>query len=197
LHRSLETTDWRLAQKKERELITQATEGKLAAGIQQFGRLTFSEAAQKNLAERMPHLAPRSAQTERERMKPLCAVFGSIKVGRISVEMLRTYVADRKAAGVANKTINLETGVLRSVMKRAKPWHLFADEIRPLPVRTQIGRAMTLDDKLRLTRTAAIKPEWQNARLAMILALNTTMRLRDQGAPLVRRGFPRGYDRNS
>src|SRR5271156_1271161 len=106
----------------------------------------------------------------------LCAVFGSMKVSRIAVEMVRAYVADRKSANVANKTINLEIGVLRSVMKRAKLWHLFADEIKPLPVHNQIGRAMTLDEKLRLTRAATTKPEWQNARLAMVLALNTTMR---------------------
>jgi len=85
-------------------------------------------------------------------------------------------MAERKAKGVANKTINLELGVLRSVMKRAKLWHLFADEIKPLPVRTQIGRAMTMDEELRLAKTAEMKPEWQNARLAMVLALNTTMR---------------------
>lgn len=94
-------------------------------------------------------------QTERERLKPLCAVFGSTKVNRITVEMVRTYMADRKAAGVANKTINLELGVLRGVVKRAKLWHLFMDEIKPLPVHTQIGRAMTLDEKLRLAKTAA------------------------------------------
>jgi len=35
---------------------------------------------------------------------------------------------------------------------------------------------MTLDEKLRLAKTTAMKPEWQNARLAMVLALNTTMR---------------------
>jgi len=35
---------------------------------------------------------------------------------------------------------------------------------------------MTLDEKLRLAKTAAMRPEWQNARLAMVLALNTTMR---------------------
>ena len=85
-------------------------------------------------------------------------------------------MADRKAANVANKTINLELGVLRGVVKRAKLWHLFTDEIKPLPVHTQIGRAMTLDEKLRLAKTAAMKQEWQNARLAMVLALNTTMR---------------------
>jgi integrase len=90
--------------------------------------------------------------------------------------MVRTYAADRKTANVANKTINLEIGVLRSVMKRAKLWHLFAEEVKPLPVHTQIGRAMTSDEKLRLTRAATTKPEWQNARLAMVVALNTTMR---------------------
>jgi integrase len=173
---SLETSDWREAQKKEKQLVAQASQGKLAPLSHQFSKFTFKEAADKNLAERIAHLAPRSVQTERERLRPLCAVFGSIKVHRITVEMVRTYAADRKAANVANKTINLEIGVLRGVIKRAKLWHLFADEIKPLPVRTQIGRAMTLDERLRLAKTAEMKPEWQNARLAMVLALNTTMR---------------------
>jgi integrase len=99
-----------------------------------------------------------------------------MRVNRITVEMVRAYVADRKAANVANKTINLEIGVLRSIIKRAKLWHLFADEIKPLPVRTQVGRAMTMDEKIRLTRAATTKPDWQNAHAAMVLALNTTMR---------------------
>ena len=173
---SLDTTDWREAQKKEKELIAQASQGKLAPVSQQFSKLSFEEGAQRNLAERIARLAPRSVQTESERLKPLCAFFGSIRVNRITVDMVRTYMADRTAANVANKTINLELGVLRGVMKRAKLWHLFMDEIKPLPVHTQIGRAMTFDEKLRLARTSAMKPEWQNARLAMVLALNTTMR---------------------
>jgi integrase len=173
---SLETSDWRQAQRKERDLIAQASQGKLAAANQQFAKLTFAEAADKNLTERMARLAPRSVQTERERLKPLCAIFGMMKVNRITVEMARTYVADRKAGGVANKTVNLEIGVLRSVLKRAKLWHVFADEVKPLPVHTQIGRAMTPEEKLRLTEFADSKPEWQNACSAMVLALNTTMR---------------------
>src|SRR5271155_32594 len=50
---SLETSDWREAQKKEKELIARASQGKLATGAQQFIKLTFAEAAQKSLAERM------------------------------------------------------------------------------------------------------------------------------------------------
>src|SRR5205807_5297645 len=135
----------------------------------QFSKLPFKEAAEQHLSERITHLAPRSIQTERERSKPLFSEFGSVKLCHITAEMIRTYVAGRKADAVANKTVNLELGVLRGVLKRAKLWHRFSDEIKPLPVHTQIGRAMTLDQKLQLLRTAAKRPEWENARLAMVL----------------------------
>src|SRR2546428_8702333 len=51
-----------------------------------------------------------------------------------------------------------------------------ADIIKPLPERGDIGRALAIDEKLRLIQTAKAKPEWGNARLALTLALNTTMR---------------------
>ena len=63
---SLDTTDWREAQAKVKELISQATQGKLAAGSRQFGRMAFSQAADVYATERLSHLAPRSAQTEME-----------------------------------------------------------------------------------------------------------------------------------
>ena len=44
---SLETSDWREAQKKEKELIAQASQGKLAAGSQQFSKLTFHRGVRK------------------------------------------------------------------------------------------------------------------------------------------------------
>src|ERR1700676_131588 len=86
------------------------------------------------------------------------------------------YIAMRKKAGVANKTVNLETGVLRGVLKRAKRWHLVSDEIKPLPVRHQVGRALSPEEKLSLQQAARKNSDWENARLAMTLALNTTMR---------------------
>src|SRR4029077_13371017 len=66
--------------------------------------------------------------------------------------------------------------ILRGVLKKAKRWHLFADEIRPLPVRQNIGRALGYDEKLRLLRVASSRPEWQSGTWAVTLALNTTMR---------------------
>ena len=173
---SLETRDWREAQAKEKELIARASEGKLTPKSHEFSRLRFSEAAERHLTERLPRLAQRSIQTERERLKPLRAYFGDTSLTRISPDTILAYIGERVKIGVANKTINLEIGVLRGMLKRARRWHLFAGEIKPLPVRHKIGRALSPEEKLRLQRAAANRPEWENARLAMTLALNTTMR---------------------
>jgi len=173
---SLETTDWREAQAKEKELIGQASQGKLTPKTRLFARLGFAEAAGRHLNDREPNLAAKSIVTERERLKPLQKYFGDVPLTRISPDMIRAYIAERRRAGVANKTINLELGVLRSVFKRAKRWHLFADEIKPLPVLHRVGRALTPDEKILLAKMATMNPDWENARLATILALNTTMR---------------------
>ena len=173
---SLDTSDWREAQSRQKEQITQASQGKLAPSSQQFARLAFSEAADRFVADRLAHLAARSVQTEKERLKPLRAYFGETSLARISTDAVRAYVAQRKETGVSNKTVNLEIGVLRGILKRARLWHLFADEIKSLPVRHEVGRALSCEEKFRLTKVASQRVEWENARLAMLLALNTTMR---------------------
>ena len=45
-----------------------------------------------------------------------------------------------------------------------------------MPVRQNVGRALNYDEKLRLLKLSASRPEWQNAAWAATLALNTTMR---------------------
>jgi integrase len=105
-----------------------------------------------------------------------CNVAAPAALARISPDTVRAYIAERKNAGVANKTVNLEMGIVRGVLKRTKRWHLFSDEIRPLPVQHQVGRALSPDEKRSLQDTAAQNSDWENARLHMTLALNTTMR---------------------
>ncbi len=68
---SLHTTRWQEAEAREKEQITQASEGKIAPSGGQFSRLAFTEAADGYIEDRKPHLAPKSILTERERLKPL------------------------------------------------------------------------------------------------------------------------------
>jgi integrase len=172
---SLQTSDWREAQSKEKDLIADAKGGKLSAIRQRFARLPFSEAAKQFLEERSPRLSPSSVQREKAGLKAFKKFF-SLPVARITPDSLLAHISERAAAGIKPATINRDLGVIRGVLKKAKRWHLFADEIKPLPVREEIGRALALDEKLRLLKVASSRPEWQNAASAAMLALNTTMR---------------------
>jgi integrase len=173
---SLETSDWREAQAKERRLIAAAQEGKLSATKNPIARLNFQDAAERFLLDRVDHLAPRSVQTERERAKAINQFLGATQVAKITVAAVQDYIRARKKSGIANATVNRELDVIRGVLKKARRWHYFADDIAPLPVRQNVGRALSYEEKLHLLKVAAARPEWQNAALAASLALNTTMR---------------------
>ncbi|MGA8150434.1 MAG: site-specific integrase [Terriglobales bacterium] len=173
---SLETTDWREAQTSQKKKIADAQAGKLSPTRQEFARLNFREAAERFLEDRKPQLAPLSIRTEKERARVVNRTFGEVPVRRLKPENILAYVRERKAAGISNATVNRELDIFRGVLKKAKRWHEFADEIHPLPVRQNVGRVLGYDEKLRLLRLAASRPEWQNAAWAAALALNTTMR---------------------
>jgi integrase len=82
----------------------------------------------------------------------------------------------RSANGVGPAAINMEIGVIRRILKRAKRWHLSSADIRPLKEPRSVGRALTYEEKVKLLRVAGQNEEWQRAEAAMSIALNTTMR---------------------
>src|SRR5581483_264641 len=170
------TRDWREALSREKELIAQAQAGKLSVAGQSFARLAFTEALKRYLEERKARTGTRSQKSEAAHAKPLSEFFGATPAGRISAEAILAYIRRRKEKGIGNVTVNMEIGILRRVLKRAKRWATVADEVPRLPERRDIGRALSHEEKVRLLRAAASRPEWEIARLAMILALNTTMR---------------------
>jgi integrase len=172
---SLETSDWREAQATEKDLIADAKAGRLSTARQRFARLPFNDAAKQFLEDRSWRLSPSSVQREKAGLKVFKNFFG-LPVARITPELILAHVNERAAAGIKPATINRDLGIIRGVLKKAKRWHLFADDIKPLPVREEVGRVLCYEGKLNLLKTAALRPEWQNAACAATLALNTTMR---------------------
>ena len=173
---SLETSDWREAQAKEKELISQASQGKLAPASQQFSKLNVMQAIERYLADRAAHVQPRSKRSEFDHAKPIQKHFGSLPISRIDADAVLKYIRERKAKGLSNTTVNMEIGILRRILKRAKRWHFVEGEVHRLPERRDIGRALQPDEKLRLLKIAQSRPEWETAYLASVIALNTTMR---------------------
>ena len=173
---SLDTTDWREAQAKEKEKIAQAADGKLAPNTNDFSRLGFGEAAERYLKTRKLELGESSFKKESALLVQPKSFFEATKLSKIRTESLLAYRDWRAETKVKPITINMEMGAIRRILKRAKRWHLVSDGLKPLKERGTVGRAMPADEKTRLERIAKSNPDWQTARLAMVLALNTTMR---------------------
>ncbi|MGO9646586.1 MAG: tyrosine-type recombinase/integrase [Terriglobales bacterium] len=188
---SLETTDWREAQAKEKELIAQASEGKLTQNSTTLARQPFGLAADDYVTARKLELAPASQAKEKQLLVQLRAHFKQEPLKAITAKRITEYRAWRASqtrAGVkagdtvqqvpcaGPATLNAELGILRRILRRARLWARVADDIRPLREPSTIGKALTEEEKQRLLKAAVMRPEWETAYLAAILCLNTTAR---------------------
>jgi integrase len=173
---SLDTSDWREAQAREKQLITEATQGSLSASYKGFAKLAFIHAAEKYLAGRKLELSESSQKKEQQLLVRPSEFLRQKTLSKITSEDVLRFREWRSEIGVGPAVINMEVGVIRRMLKRAKRWHLIGAEIRPLKEPRSIGRALTIDEKFRLLRIAGQNEEWQRAGAAISIALCTAMR---------------------
>jgi len=94
----------------------------------------------------------------------------------ITPRTVRSYQAIR-AAEVSNKTVNLETDLLRGILKAEGQWKRLVDEVNRLPKSAAApGRALSPEESLRLFTIAESKQEWFVACYATLIAYDTGMR---------------------
>jgi integrase len=179
-----------MAARAEERAKQKAERGELVSETRKRGRLAFSVAADEYLASRRGELAPLSMVKETALVARLKEYFGITRLAKIKPQTILAYREWRKAhrhgpggkqatetlPEVGPALINMEIGCLRRILKWAKLWHLVGAEIKPLKEPETIGRALTHEERTRLFRVAAEKPEWETAYLAGVLAVNTTAR---------------------
>jgi len=175
---ALNTTDRREALAKEKDRIADIKAGKVAAPAgRAFSRLGFTEAAKIYQQEREGKVAERTTQFEAERLKPLQRYFGDRALRTIKAQDVAAYQRVRIGEGVSGRTVNMEAGVLRRMLKKAKLFTVLVDYPRPFPEHErEIGRALAVDAKTHLFSVAASKPAWMVAHCAAVLAASTTCR---------------------
>ena len=119
-----------------------------------------------------------AASTERS-YKPaisqLTKDFGKQLLCDLSREDLAAYRTRRKREGVSNRTVNLELGVLRSILRRYRMWEAIAADVDFLKECPSPGRALTADEEARLF-DAASKSRCRSLYPVIMMAINTGMR---------------------
>jgi len=137
----------------------------------------FHEAVKVYLEEREPHVSELTMQFEKERLGPLVKQFGEKPLLRFKAEDLSGYQKARLDAGVSGRTVNMETGVLRRMLKIGKVWNAISEDVKALPEQHgAVAKVLPADLKRKLFETAASRPEWLVAHCAAVLAVSTTCR---------------------
>ena len=94
----------------------------------------------------------------------------------ISAEDLAAYQTRRKHEEVSNRTVNIELGVLRSILRRYRMWEAIAEDVDFLKENPSPGRALTAEEETRLL-DACSKSRCRSLYPVVMLAINTGMRV--------------------
>jgi integrase len=136
---------------------------------------TFAVTADQYIKAKTPHLADRSVAIERANLAHLLPFFGKQLVTDVTAEDIAEYQGKRLKEGASPKTINLEIGTVRAILKRHRIWANLQPDVRMLKVQQDVGRALTHEEEdallaqCRASRSRSPYP-------AVVLALNTCIR---------------------
>jgi integrase len=170
---STKTRIYKDAQKVRREALQAQDEGRLPTD---FGKLVFEKACEQWLEERKALVAPKTHRIDRERSVALRAFFGGKRLVDITSAELRGFQV-RRTQKVSPRTVNLETKVLRMILKGAKLWSRISDDFKALREdKRGPGRALTQEQETKLFEVAASKPQWETVFCVALIAANTSAR---------------------
>jgi integrase len=134
----------------------------------------FSIAAEDWLKTRTG-IAPSTERSYKLAISHLKSEFGKQLLCDLSGEDLAAYQTRRKREGVSNRTVNLELGVLRSILRRYRMWEAIAADVDFLKESASPGRALTHEEETSLLDVAS-KSRCRSLYPVIMLAINTGMR---------------------
>jgi integrase len=135
----------------------------------------FTVAADEWLALKKPSIAERSYAIEQANLKHLLPKFGRSLISDVDGKDISRYQQERLEQGASPKTVNLEVGTLRAILRRNRLWAAIQPDVRMLPTRDDIGRAVSPEEEQALL-SACGQSRSRSLLPAVTLALNTCMR---------------------
>jgi integrase len=135
----------------------------------------FSVAADEWLTLKKPTLAARSVAIEQANLKHLLPTFGKLLITDVDGKDISGYQQLRLEEKASPKTVNLEVGTLRAILRRNRLWAAIQPDVKMLPTRDDIGRAVTPEEEKALLAACA-ESRSRSLLPAVTLAVNTCMR---------------------
>ena len=173
IRESADTGSKTVAREAERVRRRELEEG--LNGIRRQRARLFSLASREWLDLKSSVLSARSVQIEEANLKHLGPHFGGKLIGDIEAGDISRYQQRRLAEGAAAKTINLEVGTLRAILRKNRLWANVQPDVNMLSAREDVGRAISQNEESRLlaecgaSRSRSLYP-------AVTVALATGMR---------------------
>jgi integrase len=152
-----ETTGTRsktLAQKVEGKRRRELEEGSAGIRKQQTPKL-FSLDAQIWLDIKSVSLAPSSVKIASGSLRHLLPMFGKQLSSDIEASDVARYQKKRLESGAAPKSVNLEVGTLRAILKKSGHWARIQPDIKMLKVNQDIGRAISAEEEAALLQACS------------------------------------------
>ena len=167
------TKNYTEARKVRQQALQAQEEGRLPTDVAKW---PFRRAATEWLAGRTRLVAPKTYRIDKERLVQLLKLFGNRRLCDITAGDIKGYQVMR-ASKVSSRTVNLETKVLRMILRTGKLWFRLADDYKPLSENKRgPGRALTPEQEERLFAAARSNVDWAAAYYAALFAANTTAR---------------------
>ncbi len=144
-------------------------------GIRRAKALPVSEAALEWSELKKLTLAPRSLRIENDNLKQILPYFAKKLLCHMEARDIAAYQKARLCEGASPKTINLEIGTLRAILRRFGQWAYLRADVKMLPTHEQPGYALTILEEEALLE-ACLNSRSRSLYTAVMLALATAMR---------------------
>ena len=163
-----------LAVKAERQRRRELEES--ANGVRAARRpVLFPVAAREWMAANRARWSESNVAIQEFNLKHLSAYFGSMLLADIAPQHIGKYQGIRQKEGASNRTINMEVSTLRMMMKAARLWGAISQDVRMLPERRDVGRALMPDEEKKLLDACRKSPQ-PSLYTAVVIFCNTGLR---------------------
>lgn len=135
----------------------------------------FGIAADEWLQMKALTLATSSQRIERDNLKHLRPHFEKRLMSDINAKDISRYQQVRIGEKASPKTINLEIGTMRAILRRHRVWSEIQQDVRMLSTLDDVGYALSAEEESALI-SACIRSRSRSLYPAVALALNTGMR---------------------